>query len=361
LKIEVHLFGCGQGDTILLNLDDRTWILIDCYLPQGPVRQAFFDLVNRLGIKRLEAICLTHPHEDHFWGMPDVIEYFMSNGRSVGTFCDSGTTAKEILTLMNRRRRPKSSVREFERLDSLLTTLHAKGLIRYFRADANSRPLIETTGADGFALLPIGPPPNVLKQSVRGAIVEGRIRDDLNLTSVIFVLRANRAQRSFTALLAADTNALMLKNALFKFQEVEKLERVCFDFVKVPHHGSWDSHEGSNVCACRHETKPAVAGISVGSDYDVLPDRKVLEEFLEKAWIVLLTTKRTFPRPRNYVLELANRAPQAVLLETNTVVCAWDSAKGLTWGPPQAQLFPSELASYGTAAKTTQGKPQINQ
>jgi hypothetical protein len=38
----------GQGETVLLQLEGRLWVLIDCYLPNGPVRDSFFELVEQL-------------------------------------------------------------------------------------------------------------------------------------------------------------------------------------------------------------------------------------------------------------------------------------------------------------------------
>ena len=63
--------------------------------------------------------------------------------------------------------------------------------------------------------------------------------------------------------------------------------------VKVAHHGSLDSHRGSTVCRCHKTQGECVAAISTG-DFDVLPDREVLQDFLDNDWTVILTTKRDF-------------------------------------------------------------------
>ena len=67
--MQVFFLECGQGETILLHLEGRYWVLIDCYLPKGPIRDSFFELVDRLQIRRLDVLCLTHPHDDHYHGM----------------------------------------------------------------------------------------------------------------------------------------------------------------------------------------------------------------------------------------------------------------------------------------------------
>ena len=172
MEVQIHVFNCGQGDTILLRLEGKAWVLIDCHLPKGSVRQAFFELVGKLGIRRIEAICLTHAHEDHYLGMADVIEYFTSDGRTIGAFWDSGISSKEILTLMRRRNRPRSSVSEFERFDNMLGTLIQNRTVGYRRADANSQPLLTSQDGEAIQLLAIGPEADVLRKSARTGVIK---------------------------------------------------------------------------------------------------------------------------------------------------------------------------------------------
>lgn len=349
MEVQIYVFNCGQGDTILLNLEGKVWILIDCYLPKGPVRQAFFDLISKLGIRRFDAICLTHPHEDHYLGMADVIEHFTSDGRTIGMFCDSGITAKEILTLMRQRNRPQSSVTEFQRLQNLLSDLiQEKETVGYFRVDANSRPLIASHEGDRLQLLPIGPSPDVLRHNARSAIARGRILDDLNVTSLILALRLKGTGRTFDALLAADTDAANLNRSLERLGQISGTEKVCFDFVKVPHHGSWYSHKHSTICGQGKSPATPIAAASAGVDFDVLPDREILREYLETGWTVLLTTKRVGSSRTNLVLETATKVRQNYSIQSQTIVIRWCDSTGTVWEPKEAQLQTSELKNYGT-------------
>jgi hypothetical protein len=100
VEIEIYVIPCGQGDTIILHLLNKSWVLIDCNLPQGTVRDAFFKKVELLGIQRFDVICLTHPHGDHFAGMRQVLEHFTSSGRSVGHYCDSGPTSRQFRDML---------------------------------------------------------------------------------------------------------------------------------------------------------------------------------------------------------------------------------------------------------------------
>src|SRR5438045_6232953 len=98
-----------------------------------------------------------------------------TQGRSVGTFCDSGINGKEIGTLLRRRNRPTAYVMEFEKLDRLLNDLILKRkVVDYIRADENSRPLVSEDG-ERLQLLAIGPGPVALKQSARAAVSRGNV------------------------------------------------------------------------------------------------------------------------------------------------------------------------------------------
>lgn len=346
---ELHIFECGQGDTLLLGLSCGKWALIDCNLPDGEPRRRFLDAIARLGVTRLDLVCLTHPHDDHYTGLESILRHFMSGGRSVGTFCDSGIEPKQIATLMRRRARPDASVRAYESLYRYVWTQIDNGSLAYFRADENSRAIIFGEG-DAMQLLPVGPRPDVLGTAIRDSLTAGRIRTDLNRISVILALVIRTDQASFDALLSADANAKGINAAIEKLKGI-KQGSVAFDVVKVSHHGSLDSHLGAITCTCRKDGL-AIAAVSTGP-FDVLPDRVVLEEYLDHGWTVLLTTKRHAGIVRT-PLALSGRLPTTTTsaVQEHNLAIRWAADSGLSWDPPAAQLQAQELANYQTARKT---------
>ena len=165
---------------------------------------------------------------------------------------------------------------------------------------------------------------------------------------MILTLRVKGTARTFEALLAADTDGKNLKLALERLGQLTGTEKVCFDFVKVPHHGSWHSHQDSTICGMGKWPPAPVAAVSAGVDFDVLPDREVLRAYLDTGWTVLLTTKRIAQPRSNLVLEIATKTRQSLSVQSQTVVIRWSEAVGTSWEPTEAQVGSSDLQNYGT-------------
>lgn len=89
----LYLFvaGPGEGEGLALALPGGGWLLVDgCRAVKQGADDSFpvHEIVERFGPGRVvEALVLTHPHRDHVWGIPELIETFKP--RRVGTV---GTT-----------------------------------------------------------------------------------------------------------------------------------------------------------------------------------------------------------------------------------------------------------------------------
>ena len=71
----LRFFFCGQGDTILIEAVPGRWGLVDCYLTKtSGARSRIRTLIEEKEISRLEFVCLTHPHPDHYYKMRELLE-----------------------------------------------------------------------------------------------------------------------------------------------------------------------------------------------------------------------------------------------------------------------------------------------
>ncbi|WP_337059467.1 ComEC/Rec2 family competence protein [Kineococcus sp. G2] len=63
--------GCdvGQGDAVVLRSGPRSGVLVDA----GPDPELVDDCLDRLDVRRLDAVVLTHPHADHVDGLPGAV------------------------------------------------------------------------------------------------------------------------------------------------------------------------------------------------------------------------------------------------------------------------------------------------
>lgn len=77
-SLEIHILGAGKGESIVIKLPNGLWGVIDCYASstEDPNSNPTITFLKGKGVKQLEFLCLTHPHDDHFFGMTTLIDEF---------------------------------------------------------------------------------------------------------------------------------------------------------------------------------------------------------------------------------------------------------------------------------------------
>ena len=73
-ELRVRFIDVGQADSILVQLPDGQNMLVDA--GNNDDGQTIVDYIKKQGVKRLDYVVATHPHEDHIGGMDTVIQSF---------------------------------------------------------------------------------------------------------------------------------------------------------------------------------------------------------------------------------------------------------------------------------------------
>lgn len=76
--LEINVFGAGKGESIVLRWPDDKWGVVDCYNPsqRNPESNLTWRFLQDSQVRELEFICLTHPHDDHYRGMSQLLAHF---------------------------------------------------------------------------------------------------------------------------------------------------------------------------------------------------------------------------------------------------------------------------------------------
>lgn len=352
--IDIHLFACGHGDTILVHLPGDKWMLIDCHLPKNDgTLDRFLQILSDMNVGRLDWVLLTHPDTDHFLGMKDVLDHFTSDGRSLGWWLYSGMSARDIQALIWP---DQQTERHYHKLRNRVRQLAKDGALRRARVDANSRVMSPAGYRGRVDLFPIAPSEETLSDVAERDVpkaANSRIADlEANALSIVLCLSASESDNEFNAMFCGDAGPGELGAALTIWRSLagEHGRTPCLDVVKVPHHGSLESHSAELCRAKRAGRDGCCAAISAGTRAR-LPDREVIRDYLAEGWKVLLTTRRigsdiTFDRP----MTMANRgASRSFKSTSHDVLVSWCSDKAIAYGPPGAVVSSEDLDLYDTA------------
>ena len=355
IRVEICIFACGHGDTILVRLPGDRWVLVDCYLPKrGGVRDRFFDFVEERGIRSLDYIFQTHPDVDHFHGMDEILRFFSQKGRTVGWWCDGGINARHVEELTWGDALDK---RRYERLQRCLDKLDADGAIGFHDVGEGYEPICPKDYKGRIEFLAVAPNAGVKRRTARVDL--GRLAADptagmqANALSVVLVLSLREAGHSCSVFLAADAGGDSLDLALDAWEErADELEHSRkFDVVKVPHHGSIRSHSERTPSIRRDDRNLSVAAISAGTR-KVLPDRIVIQEYIDHGWTVMVTTTRRGARPRNRLIDVADRSPRSdVGVAQHNIEISVIPEGVVSQGPDSAVVRPSHVANYEAAPR----------
>lgn len=235
---EIAVLDIGQGDAILVTLENGVTMLID----GGPDSAVLDGIGRRLpyGDRSIDLVILTHPNLDHVAGLPEVLRRY--------------DVRRVMLPLVDY---PIARYREF------LEELTERGI-------AVTPAIAGTRLAYGRATLTVLWPPE------HGA--EALIAEDVNNASVVAVLETSRTR----VLLTGDMEELVEREMLRRGIDVRA------QILKVAHHGSMTSTSRGFLAAVH----PEIALISAGRENRFGHPHPSVMERLQTAAIRVLRTDR---------------------------------------------------------------------
>jgi len=248
--LEIHVLGGGKGESIVIKLPGGLWGVVDCYTHSltDPAGNPTYQFLKSQGVNRLQFLCLTHPHDDHFMGMVQLIDEFdpLEFWRFDGLSHEHIRKLIKYHELLARKPRlPRIRQQEFTRASEELLGIFSRVLEKARSRTIEPRRFqgrvtaLETQSAAGLAvriesLAPLGR---------RVEIYEGMILDCIDasgrLTTVLSDPEHNRI--SLVLLITFGQTRVLLGADLETECWVEVMANVAdlhASLVKVCHHGS---------------------------------------------------------------------------------------------------------------------------
>lgn len=106
LDVEVHLFGPGYGESVLVHLGFNEWLIVDSCVARGSTSAAptaYLESIDVDPATAVRVVVATHWHDDHVRGLAEVVRQCTS----AEFFCSSALFARPFLTLVSHvTRRP---------------------------------------------------------------------------------------------------------------------------------------------------------------------------------------------------------------------------------------------------------------
>lgn len=210
-EIAVHYIDVGQGDCELIVAGDKR-VLIDC--GEAIYSDRVIDYISGQGIRRLDYVIVSHPHEDHMGGMAKILEKF--------------TVGKVIMPEI-----PDDILPSTINFDRMLEVIDNKNISAEYSRTGTTIQL-----DSGAALEILGP-----------------VHDDYSsLNNYSIVCRLTHGNKAF--LFSGDIERAAENDI------VNSGEYIRSDVLKVPHHGS----TSSSTPAFLEAVMPEYAVISAGKD-----------------------------------------------------------------------------------------------
>lgn len=276
--LKIHILNVGHGDSIVFELPDGNWGLIDSNVVDGSIPALEFFKKNN--INKLSFLGITHPHADHYKGIRKILEYCDGNIDDFWLFTVDSTILSKYLKKLKSISQSRIAKEEFDELFFIIQYIFDKK-----RSDKLTELVggIELKTIDSLKIKCIAP-----LGAVRSEYVSSLASDkmpDPNLISAILHIE----YQGVNVLLGGDA-------PLKSWQDVQRRARrdgrsLNSEATKLSHHGSNDSFSESVWANIAKDKSPAI--ISVGNRYG-LPHKEVIDSLNKSRTPIYCTNKGSY-------------------------------------------------------------------
>lgn len=253
--LEIHILNSGIGESIILKLPNGKWGVVDCYSPSLRDNQAnpTLHFLKKNNIHELEFLCITHPHDDHYRGMSQIIKYYGNNIKEFWRF--GGINIDELLSylkinsLENEETKLTDSVEDLINTFATITELKKAGLrVRYINDFSKLYSEQCSIGANktdmqSIEIFSLGPSSNLVHDYVTtlkecfdetGTIDIEKKQKNHNMISIVLMVKFEKTK----IILGADAEN---KSWMYIMDDHLRSEELSAHAVKISHHGSMSS------------------------------------------------------------------------------------------------------------------------
>jgi beta-lactamase superfamily II metal-dependent hydrolase len=138
-RLEVHVLGGSRGESIIIRLPSgadqgERWGVVDCYARslQDPQSNETLRFLHERGVHRLEFLCLTHPHADHYRGISQLLTAL--DVRAFWQFNSPYSLLWKLVAVLKRGARSAEEAENATDLDTTLQLVKAHRITRRFLA-----------------------------------------------------------------------------------------------------------------------------------------------------------------------------------------------------------------------------------
>ena len=332
----VQIFDVGHGDSLLVQSPEGAIGIVDCSKRESKI--PVIDFIISKQIKEIEFMVLTHPHEDHYSGMLELLEFCDKSSIVIKRFYELDMLPKSLDL-------DYTSVQNSTYFYELMTLIHEwrkQGRLQLYLCPEGMTLLQERS----FSISCLAPDSSTIKKVLGHKLSEpeSELNHFINHLSIVLLVSGPDG----SALLLADSHVGSQKHICGKYKFKKKI-----GLFKISHHGSKRSYHHPLLKRTRN-SKSSSAAISTGCRYGTPAD-----EVMSNLSTLGIPTYST-NYPNNTCVQSIETDIPGVSRDLNDALFSWTQSVPVpTVISPYHGDITVELNSGRVLVKTSQNRPPL--